>query len=57
MITKKLKLFILQVKKMPEVVLLGGASNAGKTTVATRVALESKGRVKVFDYFELALKM
>ena len=42
---------------MPEVVLLGGASNAGKTTVATRVALESKGRIKVFDYFELALKM
>ena len=38
-------------------VLLGGASNAGKTTVAGRVALESKGRIKVFDDFGLALKM
>ena len=38
-------------------VLLGGASNAGKTTLAGRVALESKGRIKVLDDFELALKM
>ena len=38
-------------------VLLGGASNAGKTTIASKVTLESKGRIKVFDDFGLALKM